>query len=387
MNPSKKGEHQPGRWLQPLHEFLRLEAAAGIVLMIAAVAAMGAANSPLAALYERLLRVQPFINDGLMTVFFLLVGLELKRELLIGHLAARQRAVLPVIAAAGGMLFPALIYVAINRADPLALRGWAIPTATDIAFALGVLALLGSRVPTALKAFLLSIAIFDDLGAIAIIAVFYGHSLSLPMLAAVTLMAGVLAVLNLRNVQHPLVWMAAGLLLWWVVLKSGVHATLAGVILAMFIPLRGAQHASGDTGLLQRLERTLHPWVAFGILPLFAFANAGVPLTGLTPAVLLEPAALGVILGLVVGKQVGIMLVTGLAVRSGFAALPRGVSWAQLYGAALLCGIGFTMSLFIAALAVPDAGQFALARLGVLAGTLLSGLAGYVVLRQVLPRA
>jgi NhaA family Na+:H+ antiporter len=375
----------PGRWLKPLQEFLRLEAAAGVLLMIAAVVAIGVANSALAPRYERLLQYRPWINDGLMAVFFLLVGLELKREMMVGHLASWQRASLPAIAAAGGMLVPAVIYLGINAGGGIALRGWAIPTATDIAFALGVLTLLGPRVPTALKAILLSVAIFDDLGAIVIIALFYGHSLSLPLLAATLLVMGVLALLNHRNVQHPLVWLLAGVVLWFVVLKSGVHATLAGVVLALFIPLRG-KDADSSGGLLQRLEQALHPIVAFCILPLFAFANAGVPLEGLTPAVLLEPVPLGVLLGLFVGKQIGIMSISVLAVRCRLAALPQGVSWAQLYGIALLCGIGFTMSLFIAALAAPDAGgPFALARLGVLAGTVLSGIAGYCVLRKVLP--
>jgi NhaA family Na+:H+ antiporter len=373
------------RWLKPLQQFLRLEAAAGVLLMVAAVVAMGVANSALAPRYDRLLQYRPWINDGLMAVFFLLVGLELKREMMVGHLASWQRASLPAIAAAGGMLVPALIYLGINAGDDVASRGWAIPTATDIAFALGVLTLLGPRVPTALKAILLSVAIFDDLGAIVIIALFYGHSLSLPMLATTLLVMGILAVLNRRNVQHPLVWLLAGGLLWFVVLKSGVHATMAGVVLAMFIPLRGRDADAGG-GLLQRLQQALHPFVAFCILPLFAFANAGVSLQGLTPAVLLEPVPLGVILGLFFGKQIGIMSISFVAVRLRLAALPQGVGWAQLYGVALLCGIGFTMSLFIAALAAPDSdGPFALARLGVLTGTVLSGIAGYCMLRKVLP--
>ncbi len=384
-----RGSQAPWRWLRPLRDFLRMEAAAGVTLMIATAVAMTAANSSLAPWYESFLSLRPWINDGLMVVFFLLVGMELKRELLVGHLASRQRAALPAIAAIGGMLVPALFYLALNRGDDAALRGWAIPTATDIAFALGVLTLLGRRVPIALKAFLLSIAIFDDLGAIVIIAVFYGHSISLPMLGAAVLMTGVLALLNHRNVQHPLPWLVAGTVLWFVVLKSGVHATLAGVLLAMFIPLRQANAAGNETGgLLPRLERFLHPWVAFGILPLFAFANAGLSLAGLSPAALLQPVPLGVIVGLFLGKQIGIMAISWLAVRLRLAALPGGVSWAQLYGTALLCGIGFTMSLFIAALSAPDGGgPFALARLGVLMGTLLSGAAGYLVLRLVLPRS
>lgn len=380
-----KDDQPPGRWTRPLHEFMRMEAAAGVVLMVATVMAMVAANSPLATVYDHFLRWRPWINDGLMAVFFLLVGLELKRELLVGHLASRQRAVLPALAALGGMAFPALIYVLINRDDAEALRGWAIPTATDIAFALGVLALLGPRVPAALKAFLLSIAIFDDLGAIVIIAVFYGHSFSIPMLAAVALMLGLLAWLNHRNVQQPLVWVVAGVVLWYLVFRSGVHATLAGVMLAMFIPLKAAKGDESD-GVLRKLEQAVHPWVAFGILPLFALANAGLPFTGMDPAALLTPVPLGIVLGLFLGKQLGIMCTSWLAVRARIAVLPAGVSWAQIHGVSVLCGIGFTMSLFIAALSSADEGQFALARLGVLAGTLLSGCAGYFLLRKVLPR-
>ncbi len=394
------------RLLRPLQDFLRLEAAGGVLLLIGAVLAMLAANSPLAALYHAFLDISfaagwsglrlpesllLWINDGLMAVFFLLVGMELKREMIEGHLASWQRAALPAFAAAGGMLFPALLYVAVNRADPAALHGWAIPTATDIAFALGVLALLGSRVPVALKVFLLSIAIFDDLGAIAIIAVFYAHDLSPLMLGVALLAIGVLAVLNLANVQRVTPYVLVGLVLWMAVFNSGVHATLAGVVLAAFIPLRKARGSMEDRGvpLLRRLEHGLHPWVAFGILPLFAFANAGLSLAGLSPDALLQPVSLGVMLGLFLGKQAGIFAASWLAVRLRLAALPAGVNWPRLYGVALLCGIGFTMSLFIASLADAGAGGglFDMARLGVLAGTLLSACAGYLVLRRVLPRA
>jgi NhaA family Na+:H+ antiporter len=400
-----RDSHPLGRWLKPLHDFLRLEAAAGVLLMIATVFAMLVANSPLTGAYHTFLDLPVTVGIGsfvlakplllcvidvLMDVFFLLVGMELKRELVEGHLSTLQRAALPAIAAAGGMLAPALIYVALNRGDATALRGWAIPTATDIAFALGVLALLGPRVPTALKAFLLSIAIFDDLGAIVIIAVFYTDSLSLLSLVMAALMIGVLFLLNRSGVQKPAAYMVAGVVLWLAVLKSGVHATLAGVVLAMFIPLRGGKRAAeGESGsLLRHLEHALHPWVAFGILPLFAFANAGVSLAGLSPAALLHPVPLGVMLGLFLGKQIGIMVFCWLAARLRLAALPQGVSWAQLYGTALLCGIGFTMSLFIASLATHgfDGEPFGLERLGVLMGTVLSGCAGYAVLRMVAPR-
>ncbi len=400
MNPDQ-AEPPPAPWLKPLQEFLQLEAAGGVLLMIAAMVALLVANSPLAAVYTAFLDLpvrfgfgsfllaKPlllWINDGLMAVFFFLVGMELKRELLEGHLSSWRRAALPAIAAVGGMLVPALFYIALNRNNAVALRGWAIPTATDIAFALGVLALLGPRVPTALKAFLLSIAIFDDLGAIVVIAVFYTASLSLLALAVALLMIIVLALLNRRGVRRPAAYVLAGIVLWVAVLKSGVHATLAGVVLAMFIPLRGDTR---ESSLLRHLEHALHPWVAFAILPLFAFANAGVSLAGMSLATALHPVPLGVVLGLFLGKQVGIMAASLLAVRARFAALPEGVSWAQLYGAALLCGIGFTMSLFIAQLALPPgAGTAAgLERFGVLVGTLLSGAAGYAVLRLVLPHS
>jgi Na+:H+ antiporter, NhaA family len=401
-----RDSHPLGRWLAPLNNFLRMEAAAGVLLMIATVLAMLVANSPLAVAYHSFLDLplkvglgtfalaKPlllWVNDGLMAVFFLLVGMELKRELVEGHLSTLQRAALPAIAAAGGMLAPALIYIALNHGNDTALRGWAIPTATDIAFALGVLALLGSRVPTALKAFLLSIAIFDDLGAIVIIAVFYTDSLSMLSLVVAAAMIAVLAVLNRSGVQRPSAYVVAGVVLWIAVLKSGVHATLAGVVLAMFIPLRGGRPTTDGTqgSLLRHLEHALHPWVAFGILPLFAFANAGVSLAGLTPAALLHPVPLGVMLGLFLGKQIGIMVFCWLAARLRLAALPEGVSWAQLYGTALLCGIGFTMSLFIASLATHGfpGEPFGLERLGVLMGTVLSGCAGYFVLRQVSPRS
>ncbi|MEO6186926.1 MAG: Na+/H+ antiporter NhaA [Steroidobacteraceae bacterium] len=396
MKPDK-AEVPAAHWLVSLQDFLRLEAAGGLLLMIAAVVALLVANSPLAAAYAAFLDLpvqfgfggfllaKPlllWINDGLMAVFFFLVGMELKRELLEGHLSSWRRAALPAIAAVGGMLAPALLYIALNRGDAVALRGWAIPTATDIAFALGVLALLGPRVPTALKAFLLSIAIFDDLGAIVVIAVFYTASLSLLALGVALLMIIVLAVLNRRGVQRPAAYVLAGIVLWVAVLKSGVHATLAGVVLAMFIPLRSGPR---ESSLLRHLEHALHPWVAFAILPLFAFANAGVSLAGMSLTTALHPVPLGVVLGLFLGKQAGIMAASLLAVRARFAALPEGVSWTQLYGAALLCGIGFTMSLFIAQLAMPPGAG--LERFGVLLGTLLSGVAGYAVLRLVLPQS
>ncbi|MGE0043657.1 MAG: Na+/H+ antiporter NhaA [Vicinamibacterales bacterium] len=388
------------RLLKPLQEFLRLEAAGGLVLMGAAALALASANSPLAGYYGGLLDL-PFeirlggagiakplllwINDGLMAVFFFLVGMELKREVVEGHLSSLRRASLPAFAAIGGMAAPAALYAALNWGDPGAMRGWAIPTATDIAFALGVLSLLGPRVPTALKAFLLSVAIFDDLGAIVVIALFYTASLStLSLVLAAAFTLG-LAVLNRLGVTRPAAYILLGIPLWVAVLKSGVHATLAGVVLAMFIPLRQAEGESEP--LLRRLEHALHPWVAFGVLPVFAFANAGVPLAGLSLADTLQPVPLGIVLGLFFGKQAGILLLCWLGVRFRLADLPEGVGWRQLHGAALLCGIGFTMSLFIASLAFGpgDSPYQGLERLGILLGTATCGISGYLLLRTALP--
>jgi len=380
-----------------LQEFLRLEASGGLLLMAAAVLAMLAANSPFAGAYSAFIS-QPleidagplhiakplllWINDGLMAVFFLLVGLELKRESLEGHLSSRAEASLPAIAAIGGMAAPAAIYAWLNWGDPVALKGWAIPSATDIAFALGVLLLVGKRVPAALKAFLLSVAIFDDLGAIIIIAAFYAADLSLLALSIGAALTILLLILNRSGVTHPAPYLIAGSLLWLALLKSGVHATLAGVLLAMFIPLRAPERQAGESPL-HRLERALHPWIAFGVLPLFAFANAGVPVSGIAAAQLLHPVTLGIASGLFVGKQLGIMLACWLAVRFGLAALPRDTDWGLLYGVSLLCGIGFTMSLFIASLAFgADSGDYSgLERIGILSGSLVSGVAGYLVLR------
>jgi len=376
--------------------FLRHEAAGGVILLIAAAMALIVSNSPLDWLYDGLLdtpvsvRVgalaldKPlllWINDGLMAVFFLLVGLEIKRELLQGELSTVRQAALPAIAAAGGMAVPALIYVAINLGNPVALKGWAIPSATDIAFAVGVLTLLGPRVPASLKVFLLALAILDDLGAILIIAAFYTadlHWLSLLLAAAG---GAVLLALNLRGVTRLAPYVLTGVFIWVCVLKSGVHATLAGVVVAIAIPLAGK--GDEEPSLLEDLEERLHPWVAFGILPMFAFANAGVSLAGLTPGKLLEPVPLGIALGLFLGKPIGILGATALAVLSRLGVKPEGASWAQLAGVGMLGGIGFTMSLFIGMLAFEDAAHAAQLRLGVLAGSLLSAIAGYLVLRLI----
>jgi NhaA family Na+:H+ antiporter len=385
-----------------LQEFLRLEAAGGILLMIAAVLALLVANSPLSPYYDRLLDLpmafqigefqlaKPlllWINDGLMAIFFFLVGMELKRELIEGHLSSIRKASLPAFAALGGMLAPALVYTYFNAGDVEAMRGWAIPMATDIAFALGVLALLGPRVPAALKAFLLSVAIFDDIGAIVIVAIFYSGQLSLNSLALALLFIVGLALLNRLKVNRPGAYFLLGIPLWVAVLKSGVHATLAGVVLAMFIPLRMKAETPGEP-MLRHLEHSLHPWVAYGVLPIFAFANAGVSLRGLSLSDTLHPVPIGIVAGLFIGKQVGVLGMSALAVRLGLATRPDGMSWRQLHGVALLSGIGFTMSLFIAALAFEQGGvtYFGLERLGILMGSVLSGVLGYVVLRMALDK-
>ncbi|CAO3413229.1 Na+/H+ antiporter NhaA [Azospirillum doebereinerae] len=383
--------------LARLGSFLKTESASGVVLMIATAAALVWANSPAAPLYDALLAMPVavtaggvgldkalilWINDGLMAVFFLLVGLEIKREALEGELSSRAKAMLPGIAALGGMAAPALVYCAFAQAEPGALQGWAIPAATDIAFAVGVLALLGRRVPPSLRVFLLALAIMDDLGAIVIIAVFYSHGLA-PVALGLAALAGLgLWLLNRAGVRSLAPYLLLGLVLWVCVLKSGIHATLAGVVLAFAIPLRGGERgAEHGEAPLHRLEHALHPWVAFAIMPVFALANAGVPLTGITPASLLAPVPLGIALGLFVGKQVGVFLAVWLAVRSGLVGLPAGASWRQLHGVAVLTGIGFTMSLFIGTLAFPDPAHAVAVRLGVLAGSLASALAGYALLR------
>ncbi|HEV7259369.1 MAG TPA: Na+/H+ antiporter NhaA [Bosea sp. (in: a-proteobacteria)] len=375
----------------PLGAFLKSEAAGGVLLMIAAALALAIANSPVASLYFSLLEtyVGPlsllhWINDALMAVFFLLVGLEIKREFIEGQLSSWSRRALPGIAALGGMVAPALIYVAMARGDPVALQGWAIPTATDIAFALGVLALVGSRVPVSLKIFLTALAIIDDLGAVIIIALFYTKGLSLPMLALAGAGIAGLIVLNRMNVTRLWAYLGLGAVLWLFVLKSGVHATLAGVALALTIPIGdGSDSDEPEHSPLHTLEHFLHPWVAFLIVPIFGFANAGVSFTGMTPASALAPVPLGIALGLFLGKQIGVFGFSWLAVKAGLAAMPAKTSFLQLYGVALLCGIGFTMSLFIGALAFPeDAVELGKAtKIGVLLGSVASAIAGAAVLQ------
>jgi NhaA family Na+:H+ antiporter len=367
----------------PLREFLASEAAGGVVLMAAAALALVVANSPLSESYFALLAayvgplsVLHWVNDALMAVFFLLVGLEIKREFVSGQLATWPQRILPGAAAAGGMAAPALIYVALNLGTPDNLRGWAIPSATDIAFALGVLALLGKRVPTSLKIFLVALAIIDDLGAVAIIAAFYTAELSGLWLSAAAVILAALAGLNRAGVTRLSLYLVLGAVLWVVVLKSGVHATLAGVALALTIPV-----GRGAGSPLQRLEHALHAWVAFLVVPVFGFANAGVSFAGMSFASLLAPVPLGIALGLFVGKQIGVFGVAWLLIKLRLAHRPDGATLVQLYGVALICGIGFTMSLFIGLLAFPTSPDLQDAvKLGVLGGSLLSALTGAVVL-------
>lgn len=384
--------------------FFAHESAGGVVLALAAALALLISNSAWAPAYEALVQVpvqlslgqwlvlkKPavvWVNDLWMAVFFLLVGLEIKREFIEGELADRRQALLPVVAALGGMAAPALVYTLCNLGDATALRGWAIPAATDIAFAIGIVMLLGPRVPASLKVFLTAVAIIDDLGAIVVIALFYTAQLSLPMLLAAGLGIAVLVVLNRAGVGRVDVYLAVGLVVWLCVLKSGVHATLAGVVTALAIPMRapGPMGAPGAGAAgrspAQDLEHGLHPWVAFGVLPVFAFCNAGVALDGVKLATLAEGIPLGITAGLLLGKAVGVFGSLALMVGSGLAARPAGASWLQCFGVAVLCGIGFTMSLFIGGLAFEglDPAYETRVKLGVLAGSLLSGLAGTAIL-------
>jgi NhaA family Na+:H+ antiporter len=393
------GEFDP---LATLRDFLKLESAGGIVLVLAGLAAMIAANTALAPWYHALLEVPIkvqvgafkidkslliWINDLLMAIFFLLVGLEIKREVVMGELSDGAKVALPAVAALGGMFVPAGIYAWINWGDPVGVRGWAIPAATDIAFALGVLSLFGPRVPLGLKVFLMTLAVLDDLGAIVIIALFYTNSLSVPALVGAGAALAALIALNRLGVLRIAPYILVGMVLWVCVLKSGVHATLAGVVTALCVPARDPQHPGHPP--LKVLEHALHPWVAFGIVPIFAFANAGVTLAGLSLRDLLQPIPLGITLGLVVGKQAGVFTFAWLAVKLGIARLPNGVEFRHIYGAAILCGIGFTMSLFIGMLAFENnaTGEVIVSdRLGILAGTLISAVAGYLVLHLVLPK-
>ncbi len=380
--------------MNQLARLLKHEAAGGVLLMMAAIIALIINNSPLSFLYDALLTIpvviqiglllieKPlllWINDGLMAIFFLLVGLEIKRELLEGNLSSWKEAMLPALAAIGGMLVPALIYVAFNFGDPVSLRGWAIPAATDIAFAVGVLAILGNRIPIGLKIFVLALAVIDDLGAILIIAIFYTADLSLTSLAFAGIGTAILLGLNLAGVTRLLPYIVVGIIMWVAVLKSGVHATLAGVLIAFFIPLRISDQTKEPP--LIKAEHSLHGFVALCVMPVFAFANAGVNLGGITLDDFLSPIPLGIALGLILGKQLGIFGFTWASVKLGLCSLPEGVNWRHVYGGAALAGIGFTMSLFIGTLAFDDPDHQVAVRLGVLSGSLVSGIVGYILLR------
>ena len=377
-----------------IQNFLKLESSAGILLMIAALMALVASNSVLSGLYGGFLTTpvvvqvgaleiaKPlllWINDGLMAVFFFLIGLEIKREILEGELSSFDKAALPLIAAVGGMAGPALIYVLVNWSTPETLNGWAIPAATDIAFALGVLMLMGRSVPTSLKVFLLAIAIIDDLGAITVIALFYTSDLSTMALGLAAIGLAALVVLNRAGVKTITPYALIGVFIWVCVLKSGVHATLAGVLTALAIPIHGKTKEAQSP--LHKLEHGLHPWIAFGVLPIFAFANAGVSLSGLSLEDLAAPITLGVAAGLFVGKQIGVFGATFLAVKAGIARRPEGTNWAHIYGVACLTGIGFTMSLFIGMLAFDSRDSLDQVRIGVLAGSVLSAIAGVIALK------
>ena len=387
-----------------IKEFLRLESAGGILLVSAAALAMLLANSPFLGYYGLLLEVpvevrvgdliiaKPlvlWINDGLMAVFFFLIGLELKREVLEGELSRVSNVILPFCGAIGGVLVPVLIYLYFNHDDPVAMRGWAIPSATDIAFSLGLLSLFSDRVPVCLKIFLVTIAIFDDVAAIVIIAIFYSGDLSQASILTAVACLVVLTIMNRRGVSDISPYLWVGLIMWVAVLKSGVHATLAGVALAAFIPMQSSTESSRSP--LRELESDLHHVVAFAILPIFAFVNAGVTLTGLEFSDLLHPVPLGIALGLFLGKQIGVFATCWLAIKLGFAKLPNGASWGSLYGVSILCGVGFTMSMFIGSLAFESQGtdihQLFDDRVGTIIGSLLSAGLAYLVLHLTLPKS
>lgn len=375
-----------------LKDFLHQESAGGIVLMASALLALILANSPLSAAYFGTLATPIvltvggtgidksallWINDGLMALFFLLVGLEVKREVLTGQLSSWKQASLPLFAAIGGMALPALIFILINLGTPENIRGWAIPAATDIAFALGVLALLGKRVPVALKALLLAVAVIDDIGAIIIIAAFYTESVDLGMLGSAAVVLALLAACGRAKVGSRLPYVILGIALWYFVLKSGVHATLAGVALAMCIPIEDSK----GKGLLEEMEHGLHPWVAFMVVPIFALANAGVSFTGMQISAVLEPLPLGIALGLLIGKQIGIFGFAWLTVKFGISTLPEGVRWVQIWGLSLIAAIGFTMSLFIGNLAFSSPEMINAVKVGVLSGSVLAAIAGVIILK------
>ena len=380
--------------IEILRKFFRLKSAAGILLLLAAIAAIVVENSFLSDSYSKLLHssisfkisnfaidkdLHHWINDGLMAIFFLLVGLEIKRELIQGHLSTRQQFSLPAVAAIGGITVPAIIYISLNFGNDVTTNGWAIPTATHIAFALGVVTLLGDRVPISLKVTLVAIAIIDDLMAIIIIATFYTSDVSIYYLLLAAVATSVLFLLNKKQINKLSPYVILGILLWMFVLKSGIHASLAGVLLAQFIPLNSKDNSSHSP--LQNLEHSIAPWVNFSILPIFAFANAGVSFSGMKLNLLWDPVTLGIILGLFFGKQIGVMLFTYVGSLLKVCKLPSDISWAQYYGLSLVTGIGFTMSLFIGSLAFTDPEYQTSVRLGVLIASLLAGILGYLTLR------
>ncbi len=384
-----------------IRSFLNLESASGILLIIATILALIFANTGLSVYYDLLLSTpvqirigelivdKPlllWINDGLMAVFFFLVGLELKRELIEGELSDKKNVILPGIGAVGGMLFPALIYIYFNYEDPASMQGWAIPAATDIAFALGILSLLGSRVPISCKIFLTSLAIFDDVGAIIIIALFYTSNISTTALIIVAACLPIMFYFNRKNITNKSPYIFIGIIMWFAMLKSGVHATLVGIILSMFIPMRSKSDAADSP--LKSFEHDLHSTVAFFILPVFAFANAGINLTNVGLEQLTHGVPVGIALGLFFGKQIGVFGLCWLVIKLNFARLPSGMNWGSLYGLSALCGIGFTMSMFIGSLAFEETGVNMVfdERLGIIIGSLLSGIVGYVILNKSLPK-
>jgi Na+:H+ antiporter, NhaA family len=392
---------QPTGLLSSLNYFLKLEASGGILLMLAALVAVIIANTPLQPFYQYFLEevdlnvgfsshdgmsalaiqkpILLWINDGLMAIFFFLIGLEIKREFTEGELSSRDRALLPALAAVGGMVAPALIYYFLNSDNPELVRGWAIPAATDIAFALGILALVGSRVPVSLKILLTAVAIIDDLGAILIIALFYTETIKMvPLMFGGAALLGLIAT-NRMRVVITAPYILLGFILWFAVLKSGIHATLAGVVTAMFIPLRCPNDPKKSP--LKHLEHGLHPWVAFMVLPIFAFSNAGVSFAGMTWADVMNPVTLGIAKGLFFGKQIGVFLILVAVIKLKLSPMPKGANWWQLYAVSLLCGVGFTMSLFIGELAFDTRDQAAAVRMGVIMGSLASAILGYLILR------
>ena len=383
---------------ETLLNFIRKESSAGIILIFTTIAALLLQNGPLSSYYTGFLHTHVeirfgdlqiakplllWVNDGLMAVFFFMIGLEVKREVMEGHLSSIRQVTLPAIAAVGGMIVPALVFLLFNTGNEFAMNGWAIPTATDIAFALGILSLLGPRVPVSLKIFLMALAIIDDLGAIIIIALFYTTDLSTMSIIIASIALATLFVFNRMNVAKQSLYIVVGIVLWVSVLKSGVHATLAGVALAFMIPLQSKDERGQTFSMLKKMEHGLHYWVAFFILPLFAFVNAGVDLRGISPEQIAGPVPLGIMLGLFVGKQVGVFGFSWIAIKLGLASRPTGATWRQLYGVAILTGIGFTMSLFVDTLAYNDTDLYRYAdKLAILLGSFLSGIAGYLLLKS-----